>query len=362
MKNNLNLLMGDIQESSLYYTLTASTPKHLGVLEAKVLKDQIYDAKRLIRWISRAYFLKGFSLQKFKALSKQYEYAIDIKYITEMKSIASNLSNISYEDILLQNTIFDILYGHVIPTFDPKESHWQIEFGCTSFAMRDSTQKLQFVQTFDFWGLFQQCLAFIRHSNGQTNDIFGLRMGATLSLPIGMSAYTSALVNVVKTTVEGDFYEPISIRTRRAFEESKTLDHFTKTMLSNPNTVSNNFIFCDRNTKKIVGIESNPSTSVMTNRLPYAVKSNTYMTNSLQKHLLSNTYSKKRQTKAEIILIDKMATPHSTLFDAVFEDPINRDGNIFESSTLAYFSDELFGFKLNSGIYLEKTPLIPSKD
>ena len=346
--------MSDLSSRNLYSEITASNHYHLGTLEAKVLKDKIYEGKKLMKYLSLFYSFKGFNEQKILELSKKYEYAIEPCYIQEMKGMADTLSNIDYSDILLQNTILDILYGHIIPSFD--KPHWHIEFGCTSFALNHNN-KVDFAQTFDFWSLFQDSLEFVNHSFDKSRSIFGLRMGASLNIPMGMTSHTAMLLNVVKTQIVGDFYEPMTIRTRRAFENSRTSQELLEIMTENPSTMSCNLIFCDP--KSFISIETNPiHTNFEISKL-YAVNTNTYTNKLMQKYLMSKTYSKKRQKIAEQLLFDKIQKQKSPPFiDLTLDEHITRNGHPFESSTLAYFSENYFGFKREDKIFLQDNPIL----
>ena len=203
-------------------------------------------------------------------------------------------------------------------------------------------------QNFDLPIIFKPLLSFVLVKMPYKPDIFTLRLGSLLNLPIGMNSYgVSIAVNVVKSRIKGSFSIPISIKTRMALETSRDVESFYRFQISSSNNASCNLLVSDA--LRIIAMEILPSHCTRENVKDIVVRTNTFISNSFQKYLINKKYSKKRQNYTEMRLKefykdDKRLTDEE-LIDLLADEPLICRLNPFKPMTLAFLTKKYFGKK-----------------
>lgn len=292
------------------------------------------------------YIFKGYTYGKLLRIAKNYEAFIPRQFQEEMKGIADVISDLKYEDILLQNCFLDILYGYLIPKYTKKRILNHFEFGCTSFGVINHNKPL-LGQNFDFPIFFKPTASFVHLITPELSEIFLLRFGSLLSLPIGINKFSvSVRVNVIKTYKKAVTTIPTSILSRLAFEKSENAEEFFRITANNRRSGSCNLLISDKS--KIIAMEALPRYYLRENVTNVIVKSNTFNSKSLQKYLLDGKYSKKRQQYAESQLKESYENNNGRLIDKdllkiMSDDPIICRLNWFKPMTLAFLTNKYFG-------------------
>ena len=178
-------------------------------------------------------------------------------------------------------------------------------------------------------------------------DIFTLRLGSLLSLPVGINSHGVAVnINVVKTRIKGKFSIPVSIRTRMALETSKNAETFYTFYIQTPFNASFNLIISDKS--KIISTENIPHEHNRIDVKNTIVKSNTFTSGSYQQFLIKKKYSKKRQRYAESLINslykrNKSNITDEILLDILAEEPIVCRLKPYKPMTLAFLTKNHFG-------------------
>ena len=95
--------------------------------------------------------------------------------------------------------------------------------------------------------------------------------------------------------------------------------------------------------KKIIQCESNPISNHRIDVSNWGVSSNTFNTKNFQQYLMSD-YSKERQDYAQKMMNQQYQNKQSNVISLLQKPTIYREGNPFESITLAFLTDQHYGF------------------
>jgi len=328
-----------------YLEIYAFSYYDLGFLEGKFLSNKIRVLKELIEVLALKYIAKRHTYQKFIIMAQEYEEFIPKYLQQEMQGMADALENISYEDILLQNCFLDILYGQLIPGDNYDLALHSYDFGCTSFGVINQDSTLT-GQNFDLAVMFKPTLTFTLIKMPNKPDIFSLRAGALLSLPVGRNSYGVALnVTVIKNRMKGAISIPCSIKARIAFETCNTAETLYNFIIKTPSPTSGTLLIADES--KIIGLEILPSKYKREDVSNTIVRSNTYISNSLQKYLIKQKYSKKRQKYAEEQLNEvynnNKGLTDDGLLNLLADDPIICRMKYRRARTIAFNTKLYFG-------------------
>lgn len=338
-----------------YLYIKADDHYWLGFLEGLLLKNQI---KRLKLGIDLGALREGL-FKDYSHLAKEYTQ-IPKEYKKEMEGMVNALNESdktkwTYDDILKQNTIIDISYGHINPDKAKKNIFQKIfNWGCTSFGIKNKDGSIITGQNFDLNPTAKKALSFVHHKVGNKSEVFSMRMGASLSAPIGKNEHgVTSTVNVVKTKVKGDFGIPLGIKSRKAFENSETASEFVDIMSKGKDNASGNLIVTDK--EKIISVQSIPTDLKKTEIKDkgYIVHSNRFLDEEWnQKYLLEKNYSLNRQKRAEkevSKLSDTIVTNNDLLNILKLKDREKWKHNSEicrtkgTSQTIAFFTNESFG-------------------
>jgi len=303
--------------------------------------------KRLIQLFSLKSFLKSINYRKLISISKQYEPFIPKYLRMEMLGISDNLLELNYDDILLQNCFMDILYGYIIPCLKISNDDFNnFELGCTSLGVISKETPL-IAQNFDYSLFFKPTAAFVHVITPRLTEIFSLRLGSLLSLPIGVNNWGLSLrVNVVKTRQRGKISIPSSILSRIALECCQDAESFFHLQKKFGGTGSYNLLIADR--EKIIALEGLTNKIYRTDTKNYIVKTNTFTNPKFQNLLFDNEYSKLRQAYGEFRLDSLYENKSGVIQDTdllqiMKDNSIICRENIFNSMTLAFLTDKYFG-------------------
>ncbi|MHA1820630.1 MAG: hypothetical protein ACTSU2_01690 [Promethearchaeota archaeon] len=399
-----------------YYYIESSTRFDLGYLEGQALHQQIFNLEKLIFLMALKYNSTYINLV---SKAKEYLKFIPDDYIEEMQGMALGATNklgfpISFNDILLQNTFLDIYYSYLLPRIilfsnnqnppstasisTPQNTQYPYDspFGCTTIIIKNpdnASSKILFGQDFDFNNIFLPTISFTYvnfTASSKSFQVFGLRFGAMLSLPLGKNSnQVYSGVTVVPSKIFTTVSTPISVRSRNAFESAKNASDFVNTFLNtqvNKNisdsdmtppisapvtiTVSDaaSFITLDISAEHIYIYNSEPKASasqIYTNlnnqqlnltfiyNLSYAVRTNIYIEDAMQDFMQNRTLSLDRQNYAdnkveELIMNFKNGSSGSLTMKDI--NTLLKDKNICQDSqgnmgvsTLAFITNEYFG-------------------
>ncbi|MHA1105365.1 MAG: C45 family autoproteolytic acyltransferase/hydrolase [Promethearchaeota archaeon] len=328
-----------------YLEIYAFNHYDLGFLESKFLSKKIRMFKELIEILALKYISKRHTYQKFISMAQEYEKFIPSYLQQEMQGMADALENISYGDILLQNCFLDILYGQLIPMDNYDLALHSYDFGCTSFGVINRNSTL-IGQNFDLVAMFKPTLTFTLIKMPNKPDIFSLRAGALLSLPVGRNSHGVALnVNVVKNRMKGAISIPCSIKARLSFETGNNAESVYSFIISTPSPTSGNLLIADES--KIIALEILPFEYKREDVTNTIVRSNTFTSDSSQKYLIKPKYSKKRQIYAEKQLNetynDNKGLTDEGLLNLLADDPIICRMKYRRSKTIAFNTKLYFG-------------------
>ena len=335
-----------ISNGQNYLEIFAPNHYQLGVLEGYHLSNQIKSFKRVIKFLSITFKSKQYSYKKLIELSKDYEPFIPDHFHLEMEGMAESINKISFDDILLQNCFLDIFYGKLIPMFSKSKVLKNFEIGCTSFGVRNKRRTL-IAQNFDFPFFFKPSAAFVYVHIPGNPSIFSLRLGAQLSLPVGINNFgVSVRINAIKSTRQGGISIPSSIRIREGLEKAKTAQAFLNYITRSDCTASCNLLISDLS--KVFSLEVIPYRYEKREIKECVSKSNTFISDSLQKSLIDPKYSKKRQKHADRRIKNAYEKSggqlnEQSLLDILKDFPIICRLNFLKPMTLAYLTDHYFG-------------------
>ena len=328
-----------------YLEIYAFNYYDLGFLEGKFLSKKIHNLKNLIEILALRYIPKRFSYQKFINMAQEYEKYIPRYLQQEMQGMADAIENISYGVILLKNCFLDILYGQLIPMNNYDLALHSYDFGCTSFGVMNQNSTLT-GQNFYLPAFFKPTLAFTMIKMPNIPEIFSLRFGALLCLPVGKNNHGVTLsVTIIKNRMKSAISIPCSIKTRIAFEKCNTAETMYNFIINTPSPTSGTLLIADE--LKIIALEILPTKYIREDVKNIVVRSNTFISNSLQKYLVKPKYSKKRQRYAEMQLNEVYNTNKGLTDDGLLnimaDDPIICRMKYRRSKTIAFNTKKYFG-------------------
>jgi len=330
--------------SQPYFYVSAENSYDLGYLTGQNLYKQIFSLKNILILLSPQFEI---SYSELKKQSLEYVPFIPSHQIDEMNGIAEGATNklgipINFNDILIQNTWFDILYGKIIP--DMTEDNEIDPLGCTAISVMNNESIPVFGQNFDFTLIFKSSTSFVLHKLGNNPAIFGLKFGAALNFPIGKNENgVSVLTTIIKTNVRSSTMIPTTCRTRIAFEQAQNASsyvNFFYNILGKNQSVGFNSVIIDNNNMFSVDVVPNNTNILTPSKI---VRTNTFVNESWQKYLVDANYSKDRQNEAEKqleVMFEDLEFNHEELMDILRSTPIifQKSEDKKEIATLAFLT------------------------
>jgi len=340
-----------------YLYLGCSDYYNLGVLKAQHLAKQ---------YITFDYVLKGMiqnlniPIEYCYELANAYNQYIPKRYQRETQGIADTIPNLSYEDILFAEALFDGFYGQIIPSMIGVNIPPLHVGGCTVIASKNGDNSISIGQTMDLSYFFKDTINFVLYKVKNRNPTFAMNIGACHL--IGTTKKITSVLNLIETVVTGEICMPTSIKRRIALETSKNAFEYQQIMINNGFGSSWNWLIGDKY-NNLIACESIPAVydEEVINDGEFVVKSNTYHTEEYIPYLINPSYSIERQAKAEELTSIAMNDGIITL-EELFGDILSfRDGtdasitrmpgddpnNPLMTCTLAFFGkkgkDGIFG-------------------
>ncbi|MBD3350814.1 MAG: hypothetical protein GF364_04930, partial [Candidatus Lokiarchaeota archaeon] len=304
--------------------LEVKAPDHytLGKIEGKMLAGKIRLFQILFYLMLFPYFfLKGMTYWHIVKIVREHEQCALDKYKElykelqdEMRGMADIIWGISYNDILIQNTYIELVYGYLIPIF--RKFPAEFEIGCTSIGVRkhsskkenyghsqepDKKIKIIMGQNFDYSKFFLPMASFAFIDVENRPKIFCFRLGAMLSLPAGKNENNVKLnVNTVKSRIKGKAIIATGVRTRLGWYMADSADNVKNMILETKESICYNLLIGDNN--KLIALEINPYEIPQRNVDTWVALTNTFTSEILQEYLFHKDYSKERQRHAEKLL------------------------------------------------------------
>ena len=330
--------------SQPYLYVSAEKSYDLGYLTGQNLYKQIFSLKNILLLMSSQF---DTSYSELKKQSLEYVPFIPSEQLDEMNGIAEGATNklgitINFNDILIQNTWFDILYGKIIP--DITEINDIDPLGCTAISVINNESLPVFGQNFDFTLIFKSCTSFVLHKLGNNPAIFGIKFGAALNFPIGKNENgVSVLTTIIKTNVKSSTMIPTTCRTRLALEQAQNASSYVNifyNVLGINQSVGFNSIIIDNNNMFSVDVVPNITNILTPLKI---VRTNTFVNESWQKYLVDANYSKDRQNEAEKqleVMLEDSDFTHEELMDILQSTPIifRKSEDKKEIATLAFLT------------------------
>lgn len=283
-----------------YLQINAENNYDLGYHTGFHLSSEVFKMRFLLS-ISESSF--GVSYSEMISLSEQYLPYIPQKYIEEMQGISDGATvgsgfPISFTDVLVQNVIFEILYGQI----NPLSESIDFTLGCTTFGSKNNDSTIIVGQNMDLVKPFSWVQSFILHKVGDNPYIFTYRIGGCLALPMGKNEYgVTITTNLVQTRLVAPIMTPTFVLIREGLENMYNIEDVYKNMFpENKSAYSRNFIIA--NTTSLLTVESLPENQTLIYPNSTVVHSNTYTNPNWQNYLVDPQYSKDRQVYAENLL------------------------------------------------------------
>ena len=332
-----------------YYHIVCNTDSRydFGYLQGQALSQEILNMKIILSPMI------DFIQAESREVIHEFDAFIPDEYREEMQGMAHGASNrlgimITYDDILLQNLFSDLVYSRQIP---------QEHMGCSVVAYQSEDgviagQNFDFTKIMGYRNLFDTT-AFV-HTEFQGHEIFGLRMGGSLSIPMAKTHTFSVYINVVPSRIyDGNFSMPMFIRTRLALESATTLEEFETIMDFATIPASYNFVFANETVAR--GYETSP-TQYHVNDSVLIVNTNTYMNSEMRNFIVDEEYSVARHRQVEVLsheLIinenfteDALLSLFSYACEEIPERSIYREGDdSMDTITICFMTNSYFGFR-----------------
>lgn len=237
--------------------LYIEAPNHLvlGLIEGHFLQDKITYMKNVL--IQQALAL-NMTYDDFINLALQYETSIPFKYKIEMRTMAFAIKDISYQDILVQNTMWDGFYGIITPLLSGFQQPPLIEGGCSVIAYKNQSV-VRISQNIDLSQMLTPACAWVYHKVGSSPAVFSFRIGSQLSFGGINSNHITTGINLVETLILAEPSLPIPVKYRLALESSN-LEEVYETIIDNGFGCGWQFILTSNN--EMYSIELIPNTYV----------------------------------------------------------------------------------------------------
>jgi hypothetical protein len=307
INGNFRWMKSNTQE---YLEVTAEDRYSLGYLEGRGLAKQIINFRSAILTSGLIYWQKSYSIMVDEA--KLYLPAIPQEYQTEMQGMADGASfqsgqYISFEDILLQNVYLDLSYGRWLPILNESASG---EFGCTDVGARNPDGSIIMGQNFDYSKILDHdsmfpSMSFVHLKFAGKTEMFGLRFGGMLALPVMKTANNiTVVVTVIETNILTNYSMPAVVVARYAFENTNKAEDLIRIVFDEYER-NVGFTILAKNQTHLIGIQSHPL-GYRINENATIVNSNCYAYPDWNEEILgSGDYSKTRQKYTERLLKDK---------------------------------------------------------
>jgi hypothetical protein len=339
--------------SQPYLYVYAEDAYSLGYLTGKMLADQILTLKGLFLLLGITYDIQ---YSQLRTMANEYQTYFPADQIEEMHGMAAGASAgsgfiITFSDILIQNTWYDVFYGRIAPTL-PGPLGCTAILGWSNITSTDSNLHVIGGQNFDLQKPFGSTLAFVLHQLRGLPAIFGLRVGGCLNLPIGKNFFNvSTYVTLVQTNLVGDVGIPVCSRARTALSQASTADGFLSYFYGETGSVTAcGFNLLVNDPFQAFAVASVPGISINETLLlsSYLLRTNTFLTDSWQQWLMDPNYSKDRQTRAEFLVEEAVVDniiEHSELLSILQDKPVicRSTTKFTETATLAFITTSQFG-------------------
>ncbi|MHA1703653.1 MAG: C45 family autoproteolytic acyltransferase/hydrolase [Promethearchaeota archaeon] len=352
----------DAGNNQQYLYIEADTYYDLGYHEGYQLGPQIISLEILI-----ANMIAGYNYSFFKTEALKYQEFIEPEYLEEMRGMAKGVTArtgmiFTLEDILVQNTYIDTIYGHIYPHMEETD----VEIACSVIGVQINNSSMTYGQNFDFPRLLNSKgisekgylpgLAFVHTKMAGKAEIFGLRMGGMLNMPCAITSKgIKTFVNIIHTNATGEYLTPVGVLSRQALENANTNMEFAEILLGdmeNPkSSCSFNLLIVDDTS--ILGLQNYPSTYQLYDS-PY-VSTNRFINKTFNEYCFSKgNYSLDRQeyldfevnsivnTSGDFTEQDLLAILSQRSTETI--PAITReDENYAQSITLAFITNSYFG-------------------
>lgn len=356
-----------VKSGSQQYLLVEAEDRYsLGYLEGQGIAKQIVNLRTIIQFA-------GISLNKpYWTMindAKPYDAFIPAEYKEEMRGMANGASQgsgciITYNDILVQNCFLDLSYGKYGPEGAALES-----IGCSALGAENSDGTTMIGQNFDFPKMmdtdYLPSLSFVLTKFPGVADIFSMRMGAQLSLPIGKTSngITSCLT-ALQSNIISNISMPAVVLARQGFEKATSVVEIHQMVYEN-NYQTAGWTTLVTDGTQIIGTQCHPldyrynfnTTIVNTNMFNYPDWDETYgaygdFSKTRQKYverLLDERYSPDNKlTEEEVIEI--LGIDEDSEIEGLDSAPL-KYGKMTEGATIAVFTSNSFGLgNVNDGL------------
>jgi len=328
-----------------YLEVIAKDHYDLGYLQGTMVADEVKVLTGIIQSITLKYIPKNkMSYKDYIKQSKYYEVHIPEYLRREMLGMADAIDGLTYDDILLQNTFIDIMYGRLLPMDSLSIILRSFDLGCTGFGAIMPDYVLR-GQNFDFANMFYDAQWFSLLRVEGKPDVFSLRLGSMLGFPAGHNSHGISInVNIIKSFVQSPYTIPASVKTRLMFEQSKSAEDLFNLLLETPLPASCNLLLSDK--ENIIAVENVPNQHARTDVVDKVARSNTFITDYMEKLLIRKKYSKKRQRRAEFLLNEsyqKGSVSDEDLLEILSDEPIICRLNKLQPMTIAFITNKYFG-------------------
>lgn len=335
-----------------YLQVTASDPYDVGYLTGQQIASQILSLKVILMALASQ---SETSYRVLKDMAKEYLPFIPEPYLDELLGMAKGATNrlgviITFQDILVQNTWMDSFYGHILPS-----QISQGPVGCTAIAVKNNDSSIMIGQNFDFTQIFDRTLSFVYQISTSGPNIFGLRLGGSLNLPMGRTSNNlTVLTTLVQTNLELNYSTPVAVRSRIALESATNVADFWDIYRgdegSSFSSIGHTLLIA--NSTSLMGI------SLVGSHIAYSfadqiVYTNTFQQEDWQTWLVNQTYSKDRQLEATqqvmAAILDECLSEED-LLAILYSSPIifRQSSELMASTTLAFLTPHYFGLGVES--------------
>jgi Acyl-coenzyme A:6-aminopenicillanic acid acyl-transferase len=348
-----------ISNTQKYLYVEADDRYSLGYLEGKYLATEIVNFRTALMGIG-IYMGKTY----FNMIDQAQNYLeyIPEAYLEEMQGMADGASqgsgwSFTIDDILLQNTFLDLAYGHWYPE-DYLEDN---VMGCTAIGAKNEDGTIMIGQNFDFPRVlshdnFLPSIAFVHTKLKNNPEIFGMRLGAILSLPIAKTTNNiTMIVTVIESNIRSNYSLPAVILARMGLETQSTVDGFID-LVFNQHQITCSFTTIGTNGTIMGGVQVHPldyrinynKTIVHTNRYLYSDWN--------EKYFADGDFSLTRQMYVERLVKEKYSTNNTLTYEELIEilgttvdgveGPYSApcyDDSQYHDATLAVFTSRSFG-------------------
>lgn len=342
-----------------YLYIEAEDRYSLGYLEGKYLASNIVNFRTALIAIG-IYMGKSYFAMIEQALN--YLEFIPEEYVEEMRAMADGASVESgwpfqLEDILLQNVFLDLAYGHWYP-----ESYIENSImGCTAIGVKNLNGSVMIGQNFDFPNIlahdnFLPSISFVHTKLTGYPEIFGMRLGGILSLPIAKTTNNIfMIVTVIESNIISNYTLPAVILARMALETQDNIEEAID-FVFNQHQITCSFSLIGTNGANMKGVQVHPLDYRMDcNNI--IVHTNRYTYNDWnEQYFADGDFSLTRQQYVQRLVEEKYSTGSSLTHEELIEilgttvDGIEGeysapcyDDSQYHDATLAVFTTQSFG-------------------